>query len=344
MLATVFFFEVPSGFIADRCGNKKTVIASKFSVIISLLLFIITPNFLGFIVANALLGLAGALESGAKNSYYIEVTRKENIDYSDILVQKNKYSKFVQFFLMISSSMLYMKSYTLPFTITIILYVFSIIFLFLLPNDESHLQGDKKEKILVLSKKLLTKIVCDQRLRLELIFYTFTSAILISNFDYYTHYFIEANINIEHLGFIFASFMLINVIGISIYSKGINLKYENLLFLITPFSFLLISFGNIVALIIGILIQQILFAYYSIHFDIYVIRTIDDLKQSSHYQSMISFIYTILRMCIVLLISFGLKILNLSSMFFIFFLVFLLITVYYIINRNSRHNRTKIVL
>nr|WP_267930424.1 MFS transporter [Cytobacillus spongiae] len=333
MLVVVFFFEVPTGYVSDRYGHKKAVLLAKISGILSILIFIFMGNFIGFLIANALLGLASSMESGARNAYYMEITRKQNIEYKDVMVKLGKYSKYIQFFLMIFSSILYTHSYLLPFIITFSLYLLSILFFSLLPNQHKYIENDKKENIWGVSKRLLVKILLDKRLRLELIFFTFTSSILISNFDYYTHFFINANINEGYFGLIFAGFMLINVIGINLYSKELSVRNENLLFILTPFSFLLISSGNIVLLIVGVLIQQVLFAYYSIHYDIYVIKSIDDLKNSAHYQSMISLLYTILRMGIILIVSLGFKVLNLTSMFIIFFVIFFFTTLYYIKNR-----------
>lgn len=62
---SIFIFEIPSGYIADVLGRKKSLIAGGLIWIFSLILYCSGTGFIAFAVAEVFAGLAGSLISGA---------------------------------------------------------------------------------------------------------------------------------------------------------------------------------------------------------------------------------------------------------------------------------------
>jgi len=62
---SIFIFEIPSGYLADVLGRKKSLVAGGFIWTFSLLLYCFGTNFWVFVIAEMLAGLAASLISGA---------------------------------------------------------------------------------------------------------------------------------------------------------------------------------------------------------------------------------------------------------------------------------------
>lgn len=71
-------FEYPSGFIADKIGRKTCTSLGFFLLIIGFFIFIISKNFLFFIIAAFFKALGNAMFSGSPQSWYYEELKKKN--------------------------------------------------------------------------------------------------------------------------------------------------------------------------------------------------------------------------------------------------------------------------
>ena len=83
-----------------------------------------------------------------------------------------------------------------------------------------------------------------------------------------------------------------------------------------------------------------IFSYLSIHFEIYVLDSIEDKSTSTHYQSIVSFIYSSLRMIILMLITILFKYLNLNRVYYIFIGTLIFTIVFYKVFRNKSHEQS----
>ena len=326
LVTSVFLLEVPSGYLSDKYGNKKVVIIGKISMILAMIGFCVSRNVYGFIIANVLVGVSASMESGSQNTYFLDICNRNDIDYTTIKIQIQKLKNIFNFILMLVSSLVFSFWKYLPYTVTALLYLISLVIIVLLPKEGLKSTPNSKS-IFASSKYLLFKIIKNKMLFIELIFYTVCTSILISNFDYYTIFFNNLGVKSELFGIIYSSFMIISMIGVQIYSNKLDGNKEYLFFLLVPVSFLLISLENYISVSSGIFIQQLIYSYFMIHFDIYVLKSIDNLDESSQYQSMISFINTLIRMAILFILSILFKFINLNYMY-ILFSVITFITVY----------------
>lgn len=88
--ASIFVFEIPSGYIADKIGRKKTIILSVICFAVSSYLHVISYNFLMFIILSAIFGLGIASISGADSALIYESliadNKKEYSDYAFSLI------------------------------------------------------------------------------------------------------------------------------------------------------------------------------------------------------------------------------------------------------------------
>jgi len=64
-----FIFEIPSGYLADRLGHKKTLIIAKFFLLLSTLSFIIGSTFIWFAIGATFLSLGFAFTSGTAGAF-----------------------------------------------------------------------------------------------------------------------------------------------------------------------------------------------------------------------------------------------------------------------------------
>lgn len=115
-----FGFELPSGYFSDRYGNRYAVLLSRILIAASFVFYLVVPSFPGFLLANVILGMADAWESGAKDSYFLALCTERKMDYQQLKIQVTQYSYGVNFVLAFFSTILYTKNIYLPILITIL--------------------------------------------------------------------------------------------------------------------------------------------------------------------------------------------------------------------------------
>ena len=306
-----FVFELPSGYLSDKFGNRLCLILSRLFSIASLLFYCVSPNFAGFLTANFLLGMADAWESGAKDSYFLMLCQALNIkyntalEYREIKISVTKSSYWMNFVLMFFSTFLYDKNVFYPFIGSAVLLAASAGIILTLPPDKMLApQKSEKEKLFLDETEfMIHKIISNKPLLIEMFYTIICTSIYIINFEYYAVAFRQASIPDSLIGPIYAGFMLINSVGVLIYQRKSLSPVRNLLLILSPFSFVLIISGYPPAVLAAVVIQQLCYSYYNCNFEIYVLDSIDDLSQSSYFQSTIGFINVVNRMTLTLIVT-----------------------------------------
>jgi MFS family permease len=74
---TTTVLEVPSGYMSDRLGRRKTLLTAAICFVAATLLLLVGEGFAEFALANALLGAAGAFASGTDSALIYESLQAE---------------------------------------------------------------------------------------------------------------------------------------------------------------------------------------------------------------------------------------------------------------------------
>lgn len=75
---SVAIFEIPSGYIADIFGRKKTIVASTILSFIGYLVLSLSSGFFAFSLAQILIGLSGSLMSGSNSALLYDTLLQTN--------------------------------------------------------------------------------------------------------------------------------------------------------------------------------------------------------------------------------------------------------------------------
>lgn len=77
-----FLLEIPSGYISDKFGHKKTLILAKFSMLISTLFFIFGSSLPHYILGSSFIAIGFAFTSGTKEAFFhntlVELKREKH--------------------------------------------------------------------------------------------------------------------------------------------------------------------------------------------------------------------------------------------------------------------------
>lgn len=295
-----FALELPSGYFSDRFGNRRAAVLARVFAVAAIACSCFVPNFWGFAASNLIWGLSDAWDSGAKDSCFLALCQSSGMQYDRIKVKITRYSYLVNFGLMLASSLLYGVNIRLPFLLTMGLFAASAALLLALPKEPAAAGGAEAQRFSQSTRLVLRKILGNRFLLLQMAFTVTCTSILILNFEYYTPLLQRAGAPTDWIGAIFASFMLINTLGVRLYEKPEWAALRRGLLLLQPFSFPALVSGVLPLVLAGVFMQELCFAYYNMNFNICVLRSIDELRNSSYFQSAISFLNVVLRMALTL--------------------------------------------
>ena len=197
----------------------------------------------------------------------------------------------------------------LPLLLTALFYIAATALLLAMPDDAAQPEQNKLPKNFFFTSKLVLKQILRRRaLVLEMLFCTTCTSILISNFDFFSMIFESAGISVSMIGVIYASFGILNIIGVKFYEKTRVSRFSSAVLLLMPFSFLFLVSRSVPLILLGVCFQEVFFSYYNIHLNISVLNSIEDLQNSSYFQSMVSLINVVLRIVLTAIITLAFKV------------------------------------
>ena len=68
----VVLTEVPSGYLSDTLGRRRTLLLSGIALLVAYLCFLLSPQFAGFAAGQVLLALSIAFRSGTDTAFHYE--------------------------------------------------------------------------------------------------------------------------------------------------------------------------------------------------------------------------------------------------------------------------------
>jgi len=208
----ILLFEVPSGFLSDKIGRKKTLLLSIISIEIAFAIYILLPNFWAFVVADIFYALAISLYSGTFSALVYE-TLKEHNQEDDF---KKVWGNIIFYTLLgtsgaaLLSGFLATFSLRLPFIVNFFTYM--VAFLALLFLHEPRSTEDKKsqkELLKAVKKTFFNGSILKWVVLFSAIIYIFAQGA----FYFYQPYLKLSGIELVYFGMIFASFNLVASIG-----------------------------------------------------------------------------------------------------------------------------------
>lgn len=126
---TGFLFEIPSGYLADIIGHKRTLILSRIFAVISSVFYLIAGNIWPLIVGSIFLSLSAAFTSGTGNAFMQETLRAVNKqdEYARIMGKIKSLGFLIP--LVISSLVPFLSSISIkgPFVIGLIMDVIGLL-------------------------------------------------------------------------------------------------------------------------------------------------------------------------------------------------------------------------
>ncbi|HAG53604.1 MAG TPA: hypothetical protein DCL21_07450, partial [Alphaproteobacteria bacterium] len=101
-----FFFEIPSGYLSDKIGHKKTIVLSRIFFIISTLNYLLANNLIMLIIGSVFFSLGVACMSGTSTAFIHDTLKalKREKEYSKVMGKVSAIGYAVPTIFMISSS------------------------------------------------------------------------------------------------------------------------------------------------------------------------------------------------------------------------------------------------
>ena len=255
---SVAIFEIPSGYIADLFGRKKTIVLSTLFSFFGFLIFSFFSGFNEFIIAEICVGIGGSLMSGSDTALLYDTLIEENEQKTYTRVEGKNYAigNFSESIAGIVGGLLAVNHLYLP------VYLQTIILFFSIPISLSLIEPKANKKLALsfqsIKNVLYFSLIKNLKLKWLIIFSSFMGVATLSIAWLAQPFFQEINIPILYFGLLWA---LLNLTaGISSFnshkfnSKNNIFKYS----IIMIVSFILLSlYQSLVGLIFIFIIYAI---------------------------------------------------------------------------------------
>ncbi len=208
----ILFLEVPTGFLSDKIGRKKSLLLSIISIEIAFAIYILLPSFWAFAIAEIFYALAISLYSGTFSALVYETLKEHNKEAEFKKVWGN-----IIFYTLLGTSLasllsgfLATISLRLPFIVNFFTYM--VAFGTLLFLHEPSVQKDKSGKrdlVEAVKKTFFNGSLLKWVVLFSAVIYIFAQGA----FYFYQPYLKLSGIDLVYFGMIFSSFSIVSSIG-----------------------------------------------------------------------------------------------------------------------------------
>lgn len=339
----VLISEIPSGYLADKFGHKKSLLFGSFVMTISPLIYIFYPNFFGACLAMVLFWFGVSFHSGTQQAFIHEtlLALKRPADFILISSQERRYAMTGNIILVALVPLTYQISPLLPFVLGFVIHLGAFISYTLMTTPKKiflPIQENLNNNFL----DLLIKIKKRKELLL-FIFFGIIGASFIVLAIFRELYFQEINVPLKLFGFIFS---LTGVVSIffTFFMPHLNFKkikpatfyFFDALFIILMF----ILIGLTHQIILGIILFIFTSAYRrvrSIIFHYHLLKNCPSSQLKATYLSVFSFFSALGKIFLSLLLGFLIKYSDLNGGYLFFGIILLIVALplYLIIYNKS---------
>ncbi len=169
---SVALFEIPSGYMADIFGRKKTIILSTIFCFSGYLIFSNFSDFYLFAIAELLIGFGGSLMSGSDSALIYDTLLEENNKkaYSKIEGRNYAIGNFSEATAGILGGILATSSLFLPIYVQTIILFFSIPMAFILVEPKIHTENPMERTLTAILDVFHYTLLRNKKLRWLIVF------------------------------------------------------------------------------------------------------------------------------------------------------------------------------
>lgn len=150
-----FLFEIPSGYISDKIGHKKTLILSKIFMLLASVFFVIANSLIYFILGAIFTSLSYASQSGTRSAFLHEtlVSLKREKEFIKISSKITAKVALVSVLFVVIIPYFAKIDIRLPLILSLIIDLIGLVAVISLVNPKFHEKISDKKSILKLIKE-----------------------------------------------------------------------------------------------------------------------------------------------------------------------------------------------
>lgn len=223
----IAFFEIPSGYLADRLGRKKLYLISQTSYIFSKVMVCMFPSFSVAIASTIIAGVSLSMSSGNLEAVYYEAFATEDkVDELRRLYGKAASLTFINsIFASIIGGYLASIQIALPIIVDTTVIAIGVLFTWWLLKEAPRRQEVEifvGTSSLIRFKKTFEKLFRYEGLLLFTLISSLVFATLRVSYTFYQPYLQSSGVKLEYFGFVFAGFNMVSAAFSYLENKVIN--------------------------------------------------------------------------------------------------------------------------
>ena len=260
---SVALFEIPSGFIADIFGRKRTIVLSTIFTFIGFLVFSFFGGFYAFAIAQVLVGIGGSLMSGSDSAIIYDTLLETNSENTYTKIEGRSYAigNFSEAFAGILGGFLAVGSIYLPIYVQTAILFFSIPISFTLIEPTMHKENKLDRSLKAVLDIVKLAMVDNQKLKWLIIYSSAMGVATLSMAWFAQPFFKSINIPLAYFGILWAALNFsAGITSFNAYQLDKKNKYKILFYLslAMPTLFLFLGFNASVFGLIFILLIYLL--------------------------------------------------------------------------------------
>ena len=203
---SVALFEIPSGFIADVFGRKRTIILSTIFTFIGFLVFSFFGGFYSFAIAQVLVGIGGSLMSGSDSAIIYDTLLETNSKTTYTKIEGRSYAigNFSEAFAGILGGFLAVGSIYMPIYVQTSILFFSIPIAFTLIEPKMHKENKLDQSFKAVLEVVRFAMVDNQKLKWLIIYSSAMGVATLSMAWFAQPFFKSINIPLAYFGVLWA--------------------------------------------------------------------------------------------------------------------------------------------
>ena len=240
-------FEIPSGYIADTFGRKRSIVLSTILSFIGYIVFSFYDGFFAFAIAQILVGIGGSLISGSDSALIYDTLLETGIEKNYTKIEGRNYGigNFSEATAGILGGFLAVSSIYLPVYIQTAILFFAIPISLTLIEPKVHIKNKLDQSFKVILEVVKFTMVKNKKLRWLIVYSSAMGVASLSMAWFAQPFFIEVDIPLKYFGVLWAGLNIsAGLTSINAYHfESKNETYKTLIYISLITSSLFIALG-----------------------------------------------------------------------------------------------------